>query len=200
VASVEAGVCNMALLRIGQLVQISALTDNTPYARACKVLWDTSRDAVLQAKWWTFARSGTLAQIPDGGRGPFSYGYTLPADYIAARYIETGALAPGEDEDIPFELELNAAGTARVLLCNESTVELVYTAQIAAMGLWDAMAKDALAMKIAADLAMSVAKKPQLGLKLMEAWVHFTNAAAAANANARRAATPPESAIIRDRG
>lgn len=204
-ASVEAAVCNIALLRIGQLVTLSSLEDNSPYGRACKALWDTSRDAVLEARWWTFAkRRATLAQITSGGEaveaGPFSFSYSLPDDYIAARYIETGALSPGEGEEIPFEIELNAAGTARVLVANEETVELVYTAKIAAMGLWSPMARDALAMKMASDLAMSVAKKPQLGLDLMKAWVAFTNAAASANANQRRADVPPDSATITSRG
>jgi hypothetical protein len=205
VPSVEAAVCNIALLRIGQLVTLSSLEDNSPYGRACKALWELSRDAVLEAKWWTFARRrATLAQLADSdgepiGAGPFTYSYTLPSDYIAARYIETDDLQPGEGEHIPFEIELNAAASARVLLSNEETVELVYTAKVEAMGLWSPMARDALAMKIAGDLAMSVAKKPQLGLKLLEAWVAFVGAASAANANQRRAAEPPESALITSR-
>lgn len=199
-ATVEAQVCNIALGRIGQLVQIPALTDNTPVARACRVCFDTSRDAVLEARWWSFARRrATLAQITDGDAGAFSYGYSLPTDYIGARYIETGAATPGEGDEIPFEIELNAAASARVLLCNESTVELVYTGQITAMGLWSPMARDALAMKIAADLALSVAKKPSLAEQFMKWWVLFVNAAASANANQRRSDVPPDSEIIASR-
>lgn len=201
--SVEAAVCNVALLRIGQLVTVSSLEDASPYGRACKVLYEPARDAVLEAKWWSFAkRRATLAQTADGevDLGPWSYAYTLPANCIAPRYIETGLVAPGQGDEIPFDMQLNVAGSARVLMTDEAEVELVYTGKIEAMGLWSPMARDALAMKIAGDLAMSVAKKPQLGLELMKAWVGFTNAAAAANARQQREPEPAESETITSRG
>lgn len=198
-ASVEAAVCNVALLRVGQLQGIASLDDSLPQARACKALWNDARDAVLQARRWSFARRrADLAQLTAGERGAWSYAYTLPSDYIAARYIETGATNPGEGDDIPFEIEGDST-VGRVLLCNEDTVELVYTAQVTAMGLWDPMARDALAMKLAADLALSLAKNRALAVQLMQWWVGFANAAAAANYNARRSDVAPDSALITSR-
>lgn len=199
-ASVEAQVCNIALLRIGQLVQIADLGDNSQFARACLASFEPSRNAVLEARWWSFARQrASLAQLSSVARGPFKYTYSLPADCIAPRFIETGALTPGEGDDIPFEIELDTDGSRKVLLSNEKTVKLVYTAKVTAIGLWSPMAIDALAMKIAGDLALSVAKKPELGFKFMQAWIAYANAAASANANQRRSDIPPDSAIISSR-
>jgi hypothetical protein len=193
VASAEAGVCNVALLRIGHLQTINSLGDNTPAAKACSTLWDFTRDSLLQARTWAFCtRRATLAAIDDGERDGWSYAYTLPADFLAARYVWSGQRNPGKDAVVPFQIEGDAS-KGRVLLCDESTLSLIYTAQVKEVGRWDPMFRNAMAMSLAADLALGLAKKPVLASELYKSFLQWLNAAAASSANQNQPDTSPPS-------
>jgi hypothetical protein len=54
-----------------------------------------------------------------------------------------------------------------VLLTDQESAELVYTAAITAPHLWSAMARDALAWRLAADLVTALPVKPQLAAQAL---------------------------------
>lgn len=207
--AVEVDIANLALLRIGQLTTIADLAEDTPQAQAVKAVFTLTRDAVLEAFAWPFATfRATLAVIASAEvdaddvnlRTGWGFTYALPEKCIAPRYIHSGTNSPGEGQEVPFTIEGDVQ-RGKVLLCNEPEAELVYTKLIDNPGRWSAMFCDAFALRLAADLAMSVAKKPQLGLGLHQLFDRWIARAAAAQFNqAKQDLPPPDASFIRDRG
>lgn len=211
----EARICNRALLRIMQSRPISSLDEATTWARSCKALFADSRDAVLEARDWPFARRrAVLAQIADGARGGWGYAYTLPDDCIEPRFIEPSTSADADDDDdevpvdptgllsgavpVPFETEDDET-LGRVLLTDEDTVDLVYTARVTAVPRFSPLFVDALAWQLAADLALGVAKKGDLAEKCMRMYELALARAGAAASKARKPRARPPSTFERNR-
>lgn len=75
-------VCNRALQKLGAK-RISAVTDETPSARACNLAYDIIRRSELRKRVWNFAiaRASLPADVPapDWGR---SNSFTLPSDFL----------------------------------------------------------------------------------------------------------------------
>lgn len=207
--SIEAGVCNLALLRIGQLARITSLADESTEAEACLTCWDLARDATLEAAAWPFAtRRHALTAITDGERGAWAYAYSLPSDFIAARNLDIadednplGAYNtnPGEAEQLVWRLEGDAT-LGRVLLTNVENAVLVYTAKVEQPARWSPMFRNALAYQLASDLAFGLAKNQRLGFSMLQAFEKFVRLAAASSFNQERAELPPESELINSRG
>lgn len=202
-AAAEAGVCNMALLRIGQAQTIDNLNEASVAARACKAFFATARDAVLEARPWPFAsHRATLAQLATlttTQLGQWGYGYSMPADCLAPRYLFSGTDEPAGDADVPFATEDDPA-TGKILLTNLKSAVLVYTAQILAPPKWSAMFTDALAYKLASDLALGLAKKPDLADSMLKKYLIAVGlAAAAAKQQTRETSPQPESQYVRGR-
>lgn len=206
--AVEVDIANLALYRIGQLEPISDLDEDTPQAEAVKAIFGIVRDAVLESYQWPFATfRAQLAVVASAETDPDSpdlrtgwgFTYALPANCLAPRYLYPGTNTPGERQEIPFEIEGDVT-RGKVLLTNLEEAELVYTKLITNPNVWSPMFRDAFALRLAADLALSLAKKPQLGFnlhRLFESWV--SRASAAQSNQARKDLPPPEASYIRDR-
>lgn len=75
-------ICNRALQKLGEGT-IASLSEDTRLGRACNLLYEDVRDALLEDHTWAFAIE--LAEIavsgtdPDFGR---TYQYELPADFL----------------------------------------------------------------------------------------------------------------------
>lgn len=206
--AVEVDIANVALLRIGQLATIADLAEDTPQAEAVRSIFAHTRDAVLEAFAWPFAtfrfQLNVIASIDDDPddenlRTGWGFTYAVPNNCLAPRYIYPGTNNPGEGQEIPFTIEGDES-RGRVLLTDQAEAELVYTKLVETPARWSPMFRDALALRLAADLAMSVAKKPQLGLGLHRMFESWISRAAAAQANqARKELPPPDASFIRDR-
>jgi hypothetical protein len=210
--AVEVDIANVALLRIGQLQTIAELDEPTPHAQAINAVFAHLRDAVLEAFAWPFAMKratlDVLASAEDDPDDPllrsgWGFTYQLPADCIAPRYIYPGTNTPGEGQEVPFVIEADeTVGTAgRVLLTNEGEAELIYTAKITQPNRWSPTFRDAMAFRLASDLAMSVAKRPELGLRLYQLYqAKLSEAAAQVSNQAKEDSPPPDASFIRERG
>lgn len=207
--SIEAGICNTALLRVGQQQGITSLGDNSPQGKACNKLWDIARDATLEAFAWPFAmRRRALKAITDGERGAWAYAYALPTDCIAARHLDVadednplGAYNtnPGESEQLVFRLEGDSTYGV-VLLTNVENAVLVYTAKVTEPARWSPMFRDAMAFRIAADLGFGLAKSERKGFAMLQAFERSIRLAAASAFNQERKEEAPESELITSRG
>lgn len=160
----EVAICNQALARVGSSEFINSLDEPTTEARACKVLYADARDAVLVAGPWPFAtRRALLAEIAGSGVPPYAgtetgwaFRYALPADCLVAREVwagERNPLAP-----IPFATGYGSTG--RVLLADVANAQLEYTAVVVTPAAFDPGFTDALAWRLAGDLALSLQARP----------------------------------------
>lgn len=195
----EAQVCNLALLRVGSRAVIQNLEEKTAEAIACKAIFELARDAVLAEVPWSFAtRRATLALISGATRDGWQYVYDVPADFLAARYIYAGIRNPASDERIPFALE-DDVNNELVLLTDAEDAVLVYTYRCTSPGLWSPLFVDALAWRLASDLALALSVKPQVGLAMAQGYEAALRKAAAADWNQQREDMPPEAEWIRKR-
>ena len=196
-ATAEAAVCNVALLRIGQTQFIESLNDPTNIGKVCKASFLFSRDQLLQARPWPFATlRQTLAVLADDedddeARSGWAFTYALPSDCIAPRYLWAGVDNPSKEEVVPFRIESSRDLQARVLLSNLEDAELIYTARVTEVSRWDPLFSEALAMKVASDLAFGIAKKPALGAELLKGYYLTLGIAHASAANQNTQSTQP---------
>lgn len=176
----EAGVCNLALLRVGQRLQIQALTDNTPEARAARVAFENARAVVLAEHPWSWAtRYATLALLTDVERPGYDYVYALPTDCAVDRFIWSGVLRPARDQAIGYAIvdgHGDSAGT--VLATNLEDAELCYTSNAVSIARYPAAVTDAIAWLMVPDLALGLAVKPAMAPRMTEwAWARIRQAA-----------------------
>lgn len=96
------GICNLALGRIGEK-PITSFNDASRVAELCKAAFDPARDAVLEARAWTFAIE-RLAPIAADATAPafgYSYRHLLPASVLRVLTCEDGT----ENRDLKWERE-----------------------------------------------------------------------------------------------
>lgn len=198
-ATAEANVANVALVRVGHTKLLEDLDGTDVTSKTCKALLAHTRDMLLQARPWPFATLraplGVLADDEDDleARSGWAFTYSLPADCIVPRFIWGGTDAPTKGQEIPFRIESSRDLKSRVLLSNYPDAELVYTARITEPPRWDPLFAEALAMKLASDLAFGLAKKPALGSELMRGFYLAMGAAGAAAGNVGQPSPSPVS-------
>lgn len=141
-------ICNQALAHIGAEM-INDLTESSSGAKYCKLFFAPARDIVLRDHFWNFAAKteplALLSVTPTG----WDFAYQYPTDCIRARAIWK---AVESADPIKFERQ------GGMILTDEANAILEYTARITDTGLFDPTFVDALSWRLAADLAMPLAK------------------------------------------
>lgn len=216
-------ICNRALLRIGEKQTISALDDASVGAQVCSAIYEQCRDELLASFPWPFAsKHGLLAALLTTKRSGWTFAYSAPPDMVEARYIYAGyrrgapiggagvfgpcyfGAAPlplgGVGKDIAFTVESNDTGDGRIILTDQPSAELIYTALISSEAAYPPLFVNALAWKLASELALAIPIKAQLA-----DWAEkrFDVAMAKAGAQAFRESTEdiqPDSEFISVRG
>lgn len=155
--STEEDVVNIALARIGDATSISDLdTNTTNQAVQARRVYYNIRDQLMRSHTWNFLTR--RVQLTDSASDPtfgWDEGYTLPSDYLRV----TDVLATDSFADrIPYRIEKQALGTAAtttdVILCNSSTAFLIYIYKETDPSLWTVDFADAVAWRLAAELAL----------------------------------------------
>lgn len=198
-AQSEAQICNIALLRIGHRVVIDSLEENNPAAQACKVLFDEARDSVLATAPWAFAlQRADLSLVEDAERNGWEFAYALPTDCISPVSIYSGTRNPSPDVQIPFKLEYSAT-SGQLLLTDQEDAELSYVARVEDVPLFPPLFVDALAWKLASDLALALPVKPQVGMAMTRGFELALSRAVAAEFRKGLEDLPPQASYIRAR-
>lgn len=147
-ATSEVEICNLALIKIGHET-ISDLTQETKAARMCSRLYPKLRDATLRAHPWNFARK--RAQLVASSEAPafgYSYAYAKPIDYLR--------IVTPEDPRTDFTFE------SGFFLTNVSPFKIKYIWAVTDPNRFDSMFIDALACRLAADLAMPLSQSGEM--------------------------------------
>jgi hypothetical protein len=113
----------------------------------------TKTNAAGNAAVWYALQSGTNHEPTASptyweqvSRDEWTYAYTLPSDFLAARFIYP------RKSRIQYDIESGPAYTT-ILLTNEEDADLIYTARVSTITKWSAGFIKAFAWKLAADLA-----------------------------------------------
>ena len=152
---------NSALLAIGD-ARIDDLDDDSDRARAAKQIALDILDAKLQEHDWNFARKrAALVAQPTAPVFGYSYEFPLPTDPLCLQVLRTSL-----DQDASYSIELNDADQ-KVLLCDDSTVSIVYTARIINPTLWSPLFKQAYIAQLAHEFCYGITAKADLSNMLL---------------------------------
>jgi hypothetical protein len=173
-------ICNYALMRIGARSSIMSLTEGSPEANACKLVFDQALRASLRLHPWNFASASVALAEIGGPRSDWAYRYALPSDCLHARRIVGDAKTA---DRVPFEVGINDARDGKTLLCDRAAAVLVYTAYVADPTLYDSAFVDCLSWRVAYEVAMPITADRSIQGQCLQAWQKFMPESAALDSN-----------------
>jgi len=154
----DTDVANKALIEMGEIGQLTALTDDDERARTLLAAFDISRRAVLRAHYWNFAlKRASIARDSTSPAYDFSNRYRLPSDYIVLV------------EMYPREYTWRREGDY-LLSDYGPPLQFVYVSDETNIGVWDALATDVLATRLAMDTCYAITGNRELRRELMQAY------------------------------
>lgn len=174
-------ICNLALSRVGAGF-IDDINEVSVPAELCLLLYPIARDATLRDHDWNFARKRAAMATLDQDNDQYDYVYLMPADCLAVREIYNPNKGFKGDR-IPFELGLDEDGSRVTILTDEYQAILIYTKKVTNASLFDSKFVDALAWRLASDLAQPLRGDIKLGQEFLQQYARQIGDAKATNAN-----------------
>lgn len=158
-ASDETKICNLALGKIGS-VRIMSLADASQTARYCTLFYAQTRDEILRSHSWNFAtKRAALSALSAAPLFGWDAQYQLPTDCL--RVLQLNGFEATEQSD-QFAIEQG------VLLTDETTAQIIYTARIEDANLYDPLFIKALSIRLAAELAQPLTGSRSAGPELLK--------------------------------
>jgi hypothetical protein len=152
-------ICNSALLKLGA-ERITALDGSSKEARICEEQYEKMRDLVLQDHPWNFALVRVeLASTSNTPVFEWDYEFQLPVDCL--RVIRM------QERDYEFVVE------GKKLLTNYDTCKILYISKVEYEANFTAYFAEALAMRLASDLAYNLIQNPGLAGQFLNEYKQF---------------------------
>lgn len=181
-ATTDVDICNRALSRLGTRATIAALDENSTEARTASIWYAATRDTLLRAHDWNFARRRVFLAGQGAAPTGWRFRYAVPTDCV--RLLRLASANPVGSAR--FEVAGDAAG--RFVLCDEPAAEAVYTARVDDPNLYDAGFASALVDQLAAHIAYPITQKTETAVRLAQLARATLADAMAADANEADAA------------
>src|SRR5690606_14138330 len=172
----QVDVGNLALGQLAQDRGIAAMSDASKEARTASRVWDIIRDEVLEARNWPFAMTAqALAVVAEDPQQRWCYRYALPNDCLTLRTVTDesglrGARGLGAFFDhqwcagvYDYETAYGQQGTS--ILTDAPEAYAVFVARVTDTGRYSAHFIDALACRLAAELAPTIIGEAGLRVK-----------------------------------
>ena len=166
-------VANRALTKLGS-ARITSLDDDVKSARALKSCFEDLRDDELRAHRWQFSLKRTsLAALVAAPAYGYQHQYQLPADFLKLDMVDDRFPQVPLDDYINQEL-LDWVLEGNVILTDiAAPLKLRYVAQVTDPNGWDVNFREALACRLAAELAEDLTQSNQ---KRQLAWEEYSMA------------------------
>jgi len=161
----KTGIANLALGNLGE-ASIQSLSDNNARARACSARIDDVITTILRMHIWNSALERKLLTNIGEPLFGWNYMYQLPADYIKVVEVEPVSKYMVEKKNI---------------LSNEKTLYLLYIAKPTDIGNLDPLLAEAIAMKLAWEIAETLTSKSGLKQEMMQKYIIALQEARSAN-------------------
>lgn len=151
-------VCNIALSILGAAT-ISDLSESSPEARACALLFDDSLNTLLRQHPWNFATvERALAPLDGVAAAVWAYAYAYPTDCLSAQKI----VVAGADRPVAYVVRAAVDGGGnmlRVIYTDQPGAVLAYTRTVSDLSICDGEFLSALQHRLAAALCMTLTGK-----------------------------------------
>lgn len=146
----ETDVANKALIEMGEVGQITALTDDDERARTLRATFGISRRAVLRSHFWNFAlKRASLAKDSTAPAFDISNRYRLPSDFLNLVRM------------YPRENTWKREGDY-LLSDYGPPLRFIYVRDEDNLGVWDAMATDVFSIRLAMDACLAITGSREL--------------------------------------
>ena len=165
----KTGIANLALSNLGE-ASIQSLSDNNARARACSSRIDDVITTILRMHVWNSALERKLLTNIGEPIFGWNYIYQLPADYIKVVEVEPVSKYIVEKKNI---------------LSNEKTLHLLYVATPTDINNLDPLLAEAIAMKLAWEIAETLTSKAGLKQEMMQKYIIALQEARSANSKDR---------------
>ena len=195
----EHQVANLALGLCGQRQLLNSLAENSVEAELARAYLASTRNELLEAWEWRFARKAGALALTAETRPSWAYAYRAPVGMLKPRRIYNGQRVDGRGDRIPFDWELNDAGDGHLILTDQQDARLIWTAEVTTVALWPPLFVKAVAAQLAVYMAASIPLKPELSLALESRARLALQQAAAADANSAQADEETDAESIRVR-
>ena len=176
----KTGIANLALSNLGE-ARIQSLTDSNSRARACNARIDGVITAILRMHVWNSALERQLLTNIGTPVFGWNYVYQLPADCI--KVVEVNPVSKYQVEK-------------KNILSNENKLYLLYVAEPADIQNLDILLAEAMAMKLAVEIAETLTSKANLKNEMMQKFVIALQEARGANSKDRTPDRREESSYL----
>ncbi len=154
-------ICNIGLAKIGEDTILN-LSENSRAGRACNLVYEPMRRALLRAHNWNFSILRIeLALIVGTPVYGFGFQYQLPADFLKLIGTEWDKYP-----DVKFKVE------GKTIVTDESSFKITYVRDFEDAGGFDSLFSEALSTRIAAELAILLLDNTELKVIMMEEYEH----------------------------
>ena len=180
-------VVNMALRRIGYPIPVGYLLEGSPAARVAVELYGQTRDELMRAADWDFARQSAVLVLlktsPVGGYGwanpwssifppvPWNFEYAYPTGCLMVRSVRTTPTLLNVYDPQPniFTLADDPSVTpSKVILSNLANAVAVFTGRITDPAQWNDSFTEALVAALATRLQAALNPEPNADKERME--------------------------------
>jgi len=189
---------NMACSHVGARSTIEAEDEASAEASQCRLWYDRARRQALEAYNWDFARRRlTLALHGDAPPAQWGYRYQYPATAVAIRLLWNPV---GDAADaVPYEIELDLAGTSKSILTNLQEAVAIYTSDLETVTLFSENFAEALGFFLASKIAFALTGQQKIVLQTFQMAQGIIAQAAALAGNQSVSPPPREAEWIRGR-
>ena len=188
----EVSICNQALSWLGQPA-ITSLDQKSTAAELCKLNYPHLRDALTEARMWTFAtvREESSSKIQSGQQGFFEH--NIPEAWLAVYRVYRSTISNRQ-------VQANWIREGTKVLVDETDVELWGLLRIEDPARFSLLFVQALAARIAADLCNALTQNRQLQIDLWGIYEAKLSEAAVRDGQQGRAEEVGSSRLLEARG
>lgn len=192
----QVDVCNWALARIAVTRTISALTESSQEAATCSIWLDQVVDLCLRDHPWPFARRDVdLALVEEGPTPEWLFAYRMPSDCLRVRRI-----IDGKRPNLPtYPMQIAGDDAGSLIYCDAEDAALSYTARVTDASRWPPDFADALAWRLAAEIAGPLAQSAAIADRAMRGYYGAVNKALSNGLSEELHDPQPEAEWVRER-
>lgn len=196
-------ICNLALLRLGH-DEITSLNEKSKEARYCSRFFDRTRRATLRSHPWNWAERFATLSLLNLTVTDYDYVYALPTDCLRVIQVVNPVMAirasspslrvdPGAQ--IGYEIR-SIEGAGKVLVTSQADAEIRYVADITDPNAFDEQFIDALAHRLASEMAVPLAGKPSLQKSELQLFILTLNEGKTIDASESRTRVTPGEDLV----
>lgn len=187
-ASSAVDIVNLALSHFGARGRVVSIDppEDSEEARRAAVAYQPTLDMLLRTHDWNFCRYYvSMAPLDMTVPGEWNYAYAYPLGCVFAREVFN---TTDRENPLPFEVtarvdDVTGEVIGRLVLTDQESAVLRYTALVTSPGVFDPMFVTAFSYALAVELAPAITKKADMVKSVRDAYAYYLEQATVANAN-----------------